>query len=371
MPDVELEIETETGTGLVKWDSARTAIAECKTVDEIKFIRNKAEAMRAYAKQIGESLGVQNDLAEIKIRAERKAGELINEMDLSKGGRPSNQDDSQKDTNVVNDTKTYKELGITSMQSQRWRDIAYISEEDFESKIVDIKSSSKELTSSDIIKVGARLRRSDLKSDREMERVEEAKSKNSPDIEIIHGDFRNIILKNKVDCVITDPPYLKEYISLYSDISEFCFNNVKEGGNVIVMVGHRYLPEYLNRLSEKLHYKWTLSLVINLLTPIWVDNISSRWKPIIWMTNGESKWERTIDTIISKNQDKELHEWQQSLESLTSLVSMFSSEGQTVLDMMCGAGTTGLACLELKRKFIGIDIDERAIDITKKRLGLK
>ena len=60
---------------LVKWNNAKQAIIEAKTIDEVLNIRDKAEAMRAYAKQIGESLEVQNDICEIKLRAQRRAGE--------------------------------------------------------------------------------------------------------------------------------------------------------------------------------------------------------------------------------------------------------------------------------------------------------
>lgn len=46
------------------------------------FVEEKA---RAYAKQVGESLEVQNDICEIKLRAERKMGEMLKEMPKNKG----------------------------------------------------------------------------------------------------------------------------------------------------------------------------------------------------------------------------------------------------------------------------------------------
>jgi len=65
---------------LGNWEKAKQAIAECKTIDELKMIRDKAEALRAYAKQAKESLEVQNNVAEIKIRCERKIGEFSKEL---------------------------------------------------------------------------------------------------------------------------------------------------------------------------------------------------------------------------------------------------------------------------------------------------
>jgi len=68
-------------TELVKFDAAISAIAKARSVDEVKDIRDKAEAVRKYAKQAGISLEGQNMLAEIKLRAERKAGALLAEME--------------------------------------------------------------------------------------------------------------------------------------------------------------------------------------------------------------------------------------------------------------------------------------------------
>lgn len=74
---------------LVRFDVARVALAEARSIDEVKSVRDKAEALRLYARQAGESLEMQNDIAEIKIRAERRAGELLKERDMSSGGRPT------------------------------------------------------------------------------------------------------------------------------------------------------------------------------------------------------------------------------------------------------------------------------------------
>lgn len=61
---------------LIRYDAACRAVADCKSVDEAKHIRNYAEALRAYAKQ-AKNRELEVDAAEIRLRAERRVGELV------------------------------------------------------------------------------------------------------------------------------------------------------------------------------------------------------------------------------------------------------------------------------------------------------
>ena len=65
---------------------AKREILLARDLDEVKDIRDKAEALRLYMKQQGDGLEMQNAVAEIKIRAERRAGEMLAEMEKNKGG---------------------------------------------------------------------------------------------------------------------------------------------------------------------------------------------------------------------------------------------------------------------------------------------
>ena len=62
------------------------------------------------------------------------------------------------------------------------------------------------------------------------------------------------------------------------------------------------------------------------------------------------------------------HETEKPIDLMEKLVKMFSVEGHTVLDMFMGSGTTGLACSNLNRKFIGIELDEGYFNIAKERI---
>lgn len=66
--------------------------------------------------------------------------------------------------------------------------------------------------------------------------------------------------------------------------------------------------------------------------------------------------------------DIRVHETQKPLLLMDYLVKTFSNEGDVVLDFCMGSGTTGVACMNNKRKFIGIELDEKYFDIAKQRI---
>jgi phage N-6-adenine-methyltransferase len=139
---------------LVKLDEAKRALAEASTLQEIKDIRDKAEAIRQYVKVAGYHLGYQNQAAETKLRAERKAGELLKKMEKNKGGQPSEKNRAHD----VPGTPTLKDLGIHRLQSQRWQQIADLPEESFENKIEEVKQKYEELTQSIFLQLSKSLR---------------------------------------------------------------------------------------------------------------------------------------------------------------------------------------------------------------------
>lgn len=64
------------------------------------------------------------------------------------------------------------------------------------------------------------------------------------------------------------------------------------------------------------------------------------------------------------------HPTPKPISLMTHLVRLFSPAGGIVLDPFCGSGSTGIATLNEGRKFIGIDLEQHYIDITKKRIDL-
>lgn len=63
-----------------------------------------------------------------------------------------------------------------------------------------------------------------------------------------------------------------------------------------------------------------------------------------------------------------LHPTQKPLSLMEYLVSTFTNEGDVVLDFSMGSGTTGVACKNLNRKFIGIELEKNYFDIASQRI---
>jgi DNA modification methylase len=64
-----------------------------------------------------------------------------------------------------------------------------------------------------------------------------------------------------------------------------------------------------------------------------------------------------------------LHPTQKPVPLLEYLIKTYTIEGDTVLDFTMGSGSTGVACKNLNRKFIGIEKDEKYFEIAKQRIG--
>src|SRR5208283_2879638 len=133
---------------LTHFDRARRELELAASIDEVKSIRDKAEALRLYAKQSRLSLDMQNRCAEIRIRAERRAGDMLKEMEKHPPG-PIPTRDRCHDT--IDLPPRLEELGISKSQSSRWQAIAAVPDEDFETNINDIKKDGREITSSEML----------------------------------------------------------------------------------------------------------------------------------------------------------------------------------------------------------------------------
>ncbi|MCI0660700.1 MAG: hypothetical protein L0220_06475 [Acidobacteria bacterium] len=231
---------------LAHFNQARSALERARTIDEVKDIRDKAEALRLYTRQAGESLEMQNMCAEIKLRAERRAGEILREMEKRDGG------DAMKAPS--HDAREFppslSDLGINYSQSSRWQAIAAIPEEVFEAHLAETVANAKELTSAGALKLAKHVQR----EARRVQRSTDVTEVTSDLFQLYVGDFvemcRLHIANDSIDFIITDPPYSKEYLPLYAALSETAARVLKPGGSLVCLAGQSYIPEILPMLAD-------------------------------------------------------------------------------------------------------------------------
>ena len=71
---------------------------------------------------------------------------------------------------------------------------------------------------------------------------------------------------------------------------------------------------------------------------------------------------------VVPNRSGKLHSTQKPVDLCEYLISTYSNEGDIILDNCMGSGTTGVACVNLNRNFIGIELDEEYFEIAKERI---
>lgn len=133
---------------LAKLSNATRALAEAKTLDEVKKIHNIAKAAETYARAAKLGLEAQNHAAEVKLRAERKAGEMLGILERGKTGPKiiGNDADNSEYRRVLDDTET------PDRDASRWQTIAKMEEDKFNKVIEEAKEKKIELTTTLMLK---------------------------------------------------------------------------------------------------------------------------------------------------------------------------------------------------------------------------
>lgn len=146
-----------TTNALAKLDRATQMLSEAKTLDEVKGIMDIAEAARTYARAAKLGLEEQNHAAEIKLRAERKAGDLLQQ--LERGGGGDRKSEEIKNSGVENLISEYREVleeqEIPSTTAHRWQSLAKLPERSFESYIAEKQEAQEEITTAGVLKLVA------------------------------------------------------------------------------------------------------------------------------------------------------------------------------------------------------------------------
>jgi hypothetical protein len=346
-------------------DRARQELDAARTMDDIKRIRDKAEAVRTYIRLTGASLEAQNYAAEIKIRAERRAGELLAEMKAN--GDRKGQSGKQK----FHDETSLADLGISKLLSHRWQAEALVSKSDFEAHLARINAAGKELTSADVYRMGreiaSRERRSEI-----LASTPEPVKRAGLDLDTISlCAIADLALPAEcADMVFTDPPYHDEYLGLFDSLADLACHVLKPGAFLMTYCGKMFLPQVVASLGRRLEYVWTFcvfqpdgSQKVN------KHNLFEAWRPILCYRKPGDTIERAWQPdAIRATRDKSFHEWQQQIEPPLKYIEAYTPAGGVVIDPFIGGGTTAVACRQIGRHYVGFDVDPEAVRMTTARL---
>jgi hypothetical protein len=122
-------MNVDVSTSLVRYDAMCRAIDDAYKIDEVKDIHDRVAAFEHYSRQ-ARNVEAERRCCEIRLRAERKAGQLLAQMEKAKGGRPSD-----KTPAAAEGVSTLRDLGITEKQSSQWQKLAAVSSEEFEAAL--------------------------------------------------------------------------------------------------------------------------------------------------------------------------------------------------------------------------------------------
>jgi hypothetical protein len=127
-------------------------LAQATKIDTVTDIRDKVKALEAYAKTIHASTEEINQFVMARLKAERKAGQILAEQ-LHRGGNGNNQ--YQKEQRST--TSTLADLGISKYHAGRWQAIASIPDDVFEQELAHLIERNVELSTSHFFTLANRL----------------------------------------------------------------------------------------------------------------------------------------------------------------------------------------------------------------------
>ena len=206
----------------------------------------------------------------------------------------------------------------------------------------------------------------------------------------------------KVDAIIFDPPYVIKYADWDKEFNmplaiDLCYDLLKDDGNLILFQGWSNVAKTKELLDEK----FTIQNWI-----VWdrikgrgaKKNFVSTREDILWYCKGNNTiynkiysnipkktggmgkkngqecraltnvW-YDISPIVPWSPERNGHPTQKPLQLMERCVTIWTNEGDTILDFTMGSGTTGEACVNLNRNFIGIENEKQWFDVADKRIN--
>jgi len=200
--------------------------------------------------------------------------------------------------------------------------------------------------------------------------------------------FMKTLPDNSVDLVLTDPPYGMEFQSNYRIKKYDAIENdnnlnwlpsfVEEAKRITKDDSHLYIFcsfHNIDIFKQEIQKHFNIKNIL-----IWEKNntgmgdlfgdYAPKYEMIIFCSNGAKKLNGSRDANIIKasKTGNIFHPTEKPVELIKYLISKSSKENDIILDPFLGSGTTAVACQNLHRNFIGIEISEKYCEIARQRL---
>ena len=210
-------------------------------------------------------------------------------------------------------------------------------------------------------------------------------------MKLLNGDCLELMKElpsGSVDLVLTDPPYGMDFQShfrkeMYSKIGndkvldwlekyvDECFRILKDNTAVYFFCSWHNVDIFKQAIEKKFKIK-------NIL--IWEKNNTSmgdlkgsyapKYEMIIFAHKGRKLLNgfRYADVIKANRTGNKVHPTEKPVDLLELFIKNSSDENSVVFDGFMGSGSTGVACINTNRDFIGIELDKNYFNIAKKRI---
>lgn len=239
-------------------------------------------------------------------------------------------------------------------------------------KLVEAIDSGKESISGALKKLKKKERAEQIATERQTLAGSAKDLPKSDMFQVVRCDLAEYEPPHRVDVIITDPPYPREFLPLWSVLARKANDWLKPGGLLVAMSGQAYLDQVYMMLSEHLDYYWTACYhTPGQPTPLRQVNVNTTWKPLLIYKKPGEKYSGRIfgDFMASDRNEKDFHKWGQSVSGMDAILERLALPGQSVLDPFCGAGTTGVAAMNRGCKFYGCELEQENVNISIARIS--
>ncbi|MCE5329382.1 site-specific DNA-methyltransferase [bacterium] len=375
---------------LIKLNKARQALMEAKDLNEIREIRDIAKAVKAYAQAKSLGRDMINEASEIEIRAIREMGKLIEQgqqkgeiATQNKGG--ANIPNGVPDRNTV---QTLPELEIKRKESSTSKNLASISDNEFEQKINSFIAEKKPLTKTALLKEIVKNNKNKEKQNRQQiaNNINEVLKQNITDITkgwhkignqfLYYGnnldiDFIDFLPVCKFG--FADPPYNANVDNWDSGFIWEQDIFIDKCEVMAVTPGGWEAFNFYNQTN--MPYIWEIICYIKNGMTHGKCGFANYIKASIF-SKGKVKIPQDLFSITIKTSETEdtNHKGRKPYEFIAELINMFSSENDNIFDLFAGSGTTLLMSEKMNRISYNAEIDKQfCIDIINRAIenGIK